>query len=185
MLPMRVEYLANPEHGWRLHGLPLTATAIAVFTGVVPNGARLLLNPLWGALFDRMNFFALRILLNLGFLVGILSFFLSHSLAGLVVGAVFYGIAQAGGDVAWSLWVTKFAPPKRVADYMSAHTFFTGVRGLIAPLVAFQLVTVLPLNLLAFISCGLILVGTVLLFPELRYGRGRRWAAALTEEVVD
>ncbi len=185
MLPLRVEYLANPEHGWTLHGLPLTAGMIALLTGVVPNIARLLLNPLWGWLFDRMNFFVLRMTLNVGFMLGILTFFMSGSLAGLVAGAIFYGISHAGGDVAWSLWVTKFAPPERVADYMSVHTFFTGVRGVIAPVVAFQLVTVLPLSVMAGISGGMILIGTLLLIPEMRRGGGRKPAAALTEDVLD
>lgn len=185
MLPLRVEYLANPEHGWTLNGLPLTAAMIALLTGVVPNGARLLLNPLWGWLFDRMNFFVLRMTLNVGFMLGILTFFMSGSFTGLLVGAVFYGISHAGGDVAWSLWVTKFAPPDRVADYMSVHTFFTGVRGVIAPVVAFQLVTVLPLNIMACIAGGMILIGTLLLIPELRHGDGRQRAAVLTEEVLD
>ncbi|MCU0771790.1 MAG: MFS transporter [Verrucomicrobia bacterium] len=185
MVPLRVEYLANPEHGWTLNGRPLTAATIALLTGVVPNAARLLLNPLWGRLFDRVNFFVLRMALNAGFLLGILTFFLSGSLTGLVVGAVFYGISHAGGDVAWSLWVTKFAPPDRVADYMSVHAFFTGVRGVIAPVVAFQLVTLLPVSALALISGALIGAGTLVLIPEIRHGGGRRHAAALTEEVLD
>jgi hypothetical protein len=185
MVPLRVEYLANSAYGWTLNGLPLTTTLIAVLTGVVPNAARLVFNPFWGWVFDRINFFVLRMVLNVGFLLGILSFFLADSLPGLVVGAVFYGISHAGGDVAWSLWVTKFAPADRVADYMSVHTFFTGVRGVIAPVVAFQAVVFLPIQLLAGISAGLILISIVLLIPEIRYGRGRQDVAALTEEVLD
>lgn len=185
MLPLRVEYLANPEHGWTLNDLPLTAAVVALLTGVVPNVARLVLNPLWGWLFDRINFFVLRITLNVGFLLGILTFFLSGSIPGLVLGAVLYGIAHAGGDVAWSLWVTKFAPPGRVADYMSVHTFFTGARGVVAPLVAFQLVLVLPVSVIACISGALIVIGTVLLIPEIKHGEGRRHATALTEDVLD
>lgn len=185
MLPLRVEYLANPDHGWRIDGLPLTAARVALLVGVVPNVARLVLNPLWGWLFDRMNFFALRITLNLGFMLGILFFFTSSSMTGLVLGAICYGASHAGGDVAWSLWVTKFAPPQRVADYMSVHTFFTGMRGVIAPVVAFQAVTLIPVSTIAWIAAALILAGTLLLFPELRFGRGRQSASALTEEVVD
>ena len=48
-----------------------------VLTGVVPNLARLCMSPIWGWLFDHMNFFALRVTLNLGFALGILTFFLS------------------------------------------------------------------------------------------------------------
>jgi hypothetical protein len=63
-----------------------------------------------------MNFFVLRLVLNLGFALGMLSFFVSGSVAGLVAGAVFFGVSNADADVAWGLWVTKFAPPERVAD---------------------------------------------------------------------
>jgi hypothetical protein len=59
MLPMRVEYLANPRYG-----LAMSVGEIAFLTGVLPNVARLVMNPLWGWLFDRMNFFVLRVILN-------------------------------------------------------------------------------------------------------------------------
>jgi len=180
MNPLRVEYLANPKYT-----LTLTVSAIALFTGVIPNLVRLLLSPVWGWLFDHMNFFVLRITLNLGFALGILAFFTSHSPAGLVMGAVIYGISNAGGDVAWSLWVTKFAPPERVADYMAVHTFFTGVRGVIAPIVAFQLALELPMAVLGFISSTLIVAATLLLVPEIKSGRKIVPAPALIEEVSE
>jgi MFS family permease len=180
MNPLRVEYLANPKYT-----LTLTVSAIALFTGVIPNLVRLVLSPVWGWLFDHMNFFVLRITLNLGFALGILAFFTSHSPAGLVMGAVIYGISNAGGDVAWSLWVTKFAPPERVADYMAVHTFFTGVRGVIAPIIAFQLALELPMAVLGFISSTLIVAATLLLVPEIKLGRKIVPAPALIEEVSE
>ena len=70
MLPLRVEYLASPKYN-----LHLSADRIAMLTLVIPNVARLILSPVWGWLFDRMNFFALRATLNFGFALGILSFF--------------------------------------------------------------------------------------------------------------
>jgi MFS family permease len=183
MAPLRVEFLANPRYGVHLEGKPLTAEMIALLTSVVPNTARLLLNPFWGRLFDRMNFFVLRIILNLGFMAGIVSFFTTGSLGGLVVGAVLFGISNAGADVAWSLWVTKFAPPDRVADYMSVHTFFTGVRGVTAPLLAFYLVGSLSLQAMGWISVVLILIGSGFLAFEIKAGRRGRPGAALVEEV--
>jgi MFS family permease len=185
MAPLRVEYLANPRYGVQLRGQALTAGTIALLTGVIPNLARLALNPLWGWLFDRMNFFVLRLTLNLGFAVGILSFFTTGSMAGLVAGAIVFGISNAGADVAWSLWVTKFAPPERVADYMSVHTFFTGVRGVVAPVVAFYLVGRLPPALIGWISIGLIVMASGLLVPEVKFGARGRKAAALVEEVAE
>lgn len=185
MGPLRVEYLANPHYGFTWRGAALTSGAIAVLTSVLPNMARFLLNPLWGWLFDRMNFFVMRITLNVGFMIGILSFFTSGSLAGMVAGALFYGMAIAGGDVAWSLWVTKFAPQERVADYMSVHTFFTGLRGVVAPVLAFQLAGFLPLATIGWMSAGLILIGSLLLLPEVGVGRSARKGPAVVEEVAD
>ena len=182
MLPLRVEYLANP----RFHeGEVLTIGTVALLTGVIPNLARLIMSPIWGHLFDRMNFFALRITLNVGFAIGILTFFTSQSFAGMVVGAVVFGISNAGGDVAWSLWVTKFAPPGRVADYMSAHTFLTGVRGVIAPVAAFYAVGEVPLAWLAIFNGGLILIATAMLIPEIKFGKKARQGAALAEEISE
>ena len=180
MLPLRVEYLANEKYH-----LALSVGMIALLTGVIPNLARLALSPVWGYLFDHMNFFALRVTLNLGFAAGIVTFFMSNSLAGMIGGAVIFGISNAGGDVAWSLWVTKFAPPERVADYMSVHTFLTGVRGVLAPLVAFYFVSHLSLGLLALVASGLILAATFLLLPEIKFGRTARPTTALVEEVSE
>jgi hypothetical protein len=183
--PLRVEYLANPRYGVRWQGQLLTAGTVALLTGVIPNIARLILNPLWGWLFDHMNFFILRLTLNLGFALGILSFFVSGSAAGLVAGAVFFGISNAGADVAWGLWVTKFAPPDRVADYMVVHICFTGVRGVLAPLAAFYLVSGVPLNVLGWISVGLIAIGSAFLVPEIKFGKGARRRAVLVEEISE
>ncbi len=161
MLPLRVEYLANPKYGRNV-----TLVMIAVLTSVVPNLARLGMSPVWGGLFDRMNFFALRIGLNIGFAVGILFFFLSSELPGLVLGALIYGIAISGGDVAWNLWVTKLAPAPRVADYMAVHAFLTGMRGVVAPLVGFYFAMRAPLSLVASLSTVLIALATLLLLPQ-------------------
>jgi len=173
MLPLRVEYLANPKYG-----LVLSASAIDLLTGVVPNVARLVLSPVWGWVFDRANFFLLRMDLNLGFALGILSFFTSGSTTALVHGAVAFGVSSAGGDVAWALWVTKIAPPDRVADYMSVHTFFTGLRGLVAPMVGFALAERYSLAAMGYLAAACILAATLMLWPEARRGTLTRPRAA-------
>jgi MFS family permease len=174
MLPLRVEYLANPRYA-----LALRPDTIAILTTVVPNVARLIMSPIWGWLFDRMNFFVMRMTLNVGFAIGIISFFASETIPGFVLAAVTFGIATAGGDLAWALWVTKVAPPARVADYMSVHTFFTGLRGLAAPLVGFALVAHWSMATLGWFSAALIVGGSALLLPDaLKGGPVRRVPAA-------
>lgn len=169
MLPIRVEYLGNPRFG-----LGLSAAEIAWLTLVIPNGARWIMSPIWGRLFDRMNFFRLRITLNAGFAVGIATFFMSESPAGLVIGAIFYGISTAGGDVAWGLWVTKVAPPAHVTDYMAVHTFSTGIRGVLAPVCAFQAVQTWSPATMGWIAAAMIVAACGLLIPEIRGADARR-----------
>jgi hypothetical protein len=180
MIPLRVEYLANPKYGYAL-----TAGEIAMLVGVVPNLARLVLSPFWGWAFDHMNFFMLRVVLNLGFALGILSFFTGETMTGMLIGAIIFGASNAGGDVAWSLWVTKFTAPERVADYMSVHTFFTGVRGLFAPLAAFHLAAHFELAALGWFSAALIGLSCLVLIPEIPFGKKAKKATPLTEEVQD
>ncbi len=166
MLPLRIEYLSNPAK-YRLAFVP-TAVGIAWITGVIPNLARLVMNPVWGWLFDRMNFFVLRAVLNAGFAIGIVSFFVSDTMTGLVIGAIIYGISESGGDVAWSLWVTKLAPPDRVADYMSVHTSLTGVRGVLAPAIGFAAVSHFTLPQIGVAASVLIVAASLLLVPSMK-----------------
>ncbi|MBI3879449.1 MAG: MFS transporter [Verrucomicrobia bacterium] len=180
MLPMRIEYLGNPRYG-----LNLSSWDIALLTLFVPNVARLILSPVWGRLFDRMNFFALRATLNAGFGLGILAFFTSDSTAGLYAGAIIFGISNAGGDVAWSLWVTKFSPPDKVAEYMSVHTFFTGVRGVLAPIVAFQFATGNSMHTMGWVAAGMITLSVLILLPEMKWGKRGRRASPAVEEVSE
>jgi MFS family permease len=181
MQPLRIEYVANPKYGqtW-------SVMTIALLTGVIPNAVRLLLSPFWGWLFDHANFFVLRVILNIGFMLSIVTFFMSNTFHGLLIGALIYGISNSGGDIAWSLWVTKFAPPQRVADYMAAHTFFTGCRGVVAPVLSFQLVAAnVSMETLGWICAGLIIGGTLLLVPEIPFGRWSRPAAVPVAEKIE
>lgn len=159
MIPLRVEYLASSRYG-----LNLSAFQVALLVAVLPNMARMLMNPLWGKLFDRISVQHIRLAANLGFVVAILAFFFSSSLIGLCLGSIFYGVGSAGGDITWNLWITKCAPVNRAAACMSVHTCLTGLRGILAPLVAFHLLSGLSVSAVAWISAGLILLSNVFLF---------------------
>ncbi|MEI6712908.1 MAG: MFS transporter [Verrucomicrobiota bacterium] len=168
MLPLRVEQLARPtQSGFR------TAAEIALLTAVIPNVARFLTSPLWGRAFDRLNFFRLRAALNLGFALAVLAFFTGDSKGWLIVGAILYGVSQAGGDVAWSLFVTKMAPPERVADYMGVHTFLTGFRGVLAPIVAFHAVERFSFEAVGWGCALLIVAANMVIWPDIRMPRRR------------
>jgi MFS family permease len=178
ILAIRVEFLGNPAHG-----LLLSAAAIAIFTGVLPDLVRLAMSPIWGHLFDRVNFYILRIILNLIFASSYLIFFTGTHFWGLVIGAVIFGLASSGGDVAWGLWVTKFSPPDRVAEYMSIHTFMTGLRGMTAPFVAFGLLHFLSVGQIAFIGATLIFISTAMILPEIKLRQTMAEKRVAVEEI--
>jgi MFS family permease len=161
MLALRVEYLASDKYG-----LVLNATSVALLTSIVPNAARLLCTRVWGRLFDRVNFFTLRIVLNAGIMLGILSFFTGAGTAGLYLGAVLFGISIAGADVAWALWVTKVAPAGLAGEYMTVHTFLTGVRGVIAPFAAFYMAEHFGIAITAWGMAALIVIASLVLVRE-------------------
>jgi MFS family permease len=180
MFPLRVKFMLEPRFG-----IEYPVAWVAILTGVVPALIHFSTSAAWGFLFDKINFFLMRILLNLIFMIAVCSFFLSKSLTGFIIGSVFFGLAFGGGNVAWSLWVTKLAQGDKVADYMSAHTFFTGVRSFLAPMISISLVSWLPISQVVMISATLIFIATLMLLPELRSLQRRRPASPLIEEVTE
>ena len=173
LLPLRVEFLARPQYG-----INASPSRIVILTVVVPSAMRLLAMPIFGAIFDRMSFFAARIMVNVLFGCYVAAFFTGTSATGLFIGAVVLGVASAGGDLMWSLWVTKFAPPGRTADYMGLHTFFTGIRGVLAPLVGFAIIGHVSLGWIAMGAASLMAASSLVLVPEARLERNARQAAA-------
>ena len=168
LFPLRVEYLAQPKYG-----VNADAAKIVLLTVTVPSAVRFVSLPVFGSLFDRMSFFSARIVVNLLFALYVAAFFTGRGNVGLFVGALALGIANAGGDLMWSLWVTKFAPPDRVVDYMGLHTFFTGIRAAFAPVLAFLVIERAPLLSIAWVAAALMVVASAMLVPEARAERGR------------
>ncbi|MDZ4289257.1 MAG: MFS transporter [Prosthecobacter sp.] len=148
-----VEYLANPRHG-----INLPEQTVAWIAGVVPVIFRMLCSYPWGLIYDRVGLFKVRSILNVIFAAAILTFFLGHSITAWTVGMALWGVANAGGNVTWGLWVTKLAPKHAVAEYMSVHTFLTGLRGLIAPYIAFAAINYVSFPTLS-VLCSIGIVG--------------------------
>ncbi len=169
LVPLRVEYLAVARYG-----VSASPAEIVLLTVTIPALVRLALLPVFGVMFDRVSFFAARSAVNALFALYVAAFFSGASDIGLIIGSVTLGVATAGGDLMWSLWVTKFAPPGRVADYMGLHTFFTGVRALFAPLIAFAVVERFSLHGVAYVAAVLMVVSAVILIPEARADRAAR-----------
>jgi MFS family permease len=167
---LRTEFLVNPVYGAKFKPSEI-AFQVAVLTSIVPMLFKLASAYPWGMLFDRVSFVAVRSVLNFMFALAIVVYFVGPSYAWWWAGAAVLGIAYGGGNVVWNLWVTKLAPNDRVADYMSVHTFLTGVRGLLAPVIAFRCAGVLPIDQMAWICTGMIVFASLLILPEWRNAR--------------
>ncbi len=150
-----VEFLANPAHGFGV-----AAEQVAWLTGVVPMLFRLLSSYHWGVLFDRAPFFVVRIVLNIITAVSILVFFLGDNVWWWGTGMALTGLSLAGGNVAWSLFVTKLAPEHAVAEYMSVHTFLTGIRGVAAPFMAYAMIRYWSFTTMAWVCALLVLAAS-------------------------
>jgi len=93
---------------------------------------------------------------------------------GLCVGIALHGVARSGGNLAWSLWTTKFATADRVADYMSVHTFTTGIRGVAAPFVALGVAGSFSLEMVGVVSAGLMTIASLMILPDVKLALARR-----------
>ena len=82
-------------------------------------------------------------------------------------------------------WVTKLAPSQHVADYMSIHAMLTGVRGIIAPLVAFHAIAHYSLVNVGWFCVALILLGNLTLLPEILASRSLQPAAGPMEDLPE
>ncbi len=160
LMPIRVEYLANP-----IYGVNLSNTEISMLLVSTVMIFRLLSTRIWGLLFDRTNLITTRILLNFCFILSIAVFFNSTHIFFLGVGAALLGIAFGGGGIMWALFVTRVAPAERVTAYMSVHGFFTGLRGAIAPFIGYTLISTTHASFTAWVSLLLISLSTLIFLP--------------------
>jgi len=122
----------------------------------------------WGAIYDKINIYQLRVIVNVFFFLGILVYFFAENTTVLCVGMALHGIGKSGGTVLWSLWITEFSPADKVGEYMSVHTFFTGIRGVISAFAAFPIAAAFGGEAIAVIGAGCIAVSSLMLLPELR-----------------
>ena len=158
-----VEYITNPKYGYSLD-----AAAAGMLTSTIPMLAFIVSVVFWGMVFDRLPFYRIRVTVNAFFMAGILIYYLGNSYTALCIGIALHGVARAGGNVIWNLWVTKFASAERVGEYMSVHSSLTGVRGILAPIIAFSMAGTMGPSTVALAGGVLVLISSLMLIPELR-----------------
>ena len=159
VMPLRIEYLLMPEYGieasismvtWLIMGLPAVCRFLSV--------------KIWGRLFDSVDFMVLRMVINAMQMVSIFIFFLTTNIWILTFTVVLNGFALGGGNLSWSLWVTKFATKERTAAYMSVHTFMTGIRGFAAPFLGFYVLANWGSAMTGYIGSGMILFSIIMIY---------------------
>lgn len=158
-----VEFITNPDYGFG-YG----AEKVSLITTAIPMLIFIVSVFVWGAIYDKMNFYQLRVIVNAFFFLGILVYFHSPTYTGLCIGMALHGIGKSGGTVLWSLWTTKFAPAEHVGEYMSVHTLFTGIRGVISAYLAFVIAQSFGPGIVSVVGASCILISSLMLLPELR-----------------
>ncbi|MGJ8642543.1 MAG: hypothetical protein ACSHX9_03970 [Luteolibacter sp.] len=158
-----VEYISNPAYG-----IAYDAKTVGIITSTVPMIAFIACVVPWGIVFDRLPFYSVRALVNVFFILGILIYFLGNGFFTLCLGIALHGVARSGGNILWTLWVTRFADSERVVEYMSVHSFLTGARGVLAPFLAYTIASYASPIWVAGISASLIFVSTLAITPEIR-----------------
>jgi len=161
-IPLRLEFF-----GSQVRGMGYSPRTVFLLATVLPEVARFAAIPLWGRLFDQMNFALMRMSVSLCFVFSLLTAF-SPLLPLQIIGSALFGLAMGGGAIAWSLWVTKLAPAEKTADYMSVHTFLTGFRGIIGPQIAFLLLGGLSFAAIGRLGALMILTSIAMLVPMIR-----------------
>jgi len=162
-LPLKVDYVASAKYG-----IEASAFIVALITTIIPDTFRFLFIPFWAKLFDRMNFIVLRIVLNLTFALGIGLFFISKNLVVIGIGSALIGFSFSGGYIAWSLWVTRYAPPGKTAAYMSVHVFLTGVRGTLGPILGYWTAAKIGTVNIGILSSAMMVFASLMLIPEIK-----------------
>jgi len=160
LIPIRVEYLANPEYG-----INATNTQISFLLISTVLTFRLLSTKIWGYLFDRINVISLRICLNLVFMGSIVFFFFTDRLWVMAIGCALLGTAFGGGGILWNLYVTKIAPAEKVSAYMSVHSFTTGLRMALAPFLGYAAVSLSHPSFAAWIALLMMGISTLIFIP--------------------
>lgn len=157
VIPMRIEYMANPIY--KIDASNLNITLI----NVVLNGFSMLVSlKVWGYIFDKFHFITTRLLINLCFILSFLTFFISTSLSMMAISIVINGFAVGGGMIVWSLWVTKIAEEKKAPAYMSAHMCASGMKGLFAPSIGYVILSFTSPIVVGFLGAFLILIASIM-----------------------
>jgi MFS family permease len=128
----------------------------------IPELLMLLTSGFWGRKLDRMSPYRLNGILTTILAGAPLALFFASSPAWAYGGQVFYGLSMSGLNLTWILGVLYFASETAVPVYLGIHITLTGIRGLLAPLVAIALYETLGPRAVYAASFALIAISGIL-----------------------
>lgn len=105
----------------------------------IPEILMLLTSGFWGRKLDRMSPYRLNGILTTVLAGAPLTLMFATSAEWAYGAQVFYGLSMSGLNITWILGVMYFASEAAVPVYMGIHVTLTGIRGILAPLVAIAL----------------------------------------------
>ncbi|MBN1352283.1 MFS transporter [candidate division KSB1 bacterium] len=160
LIPVRIIYLMDAEYG-----VQLQPNLVLLMTVIIPMAAQYAGLFVAGKLIDHINFGWYRIVTQTILSVGCIAFFITKNLWVIGFGSALLGFALGFGGLSWGIYVTFIAPPEKIQAYMSLHTTFCGIRGILGPIVSVLMLGFgfSPLTL-AFISFTLITFASVGMF---------------------
>lgn len=162
IIPIRIEYMANPQFNINASNLNITLINI-----IIQGASMIISTKIWGIFFDKFHFITTRLLINSCFILAYLTFFMSDNLVLMGLSMAINGFAVAGGMIVWNLWVTKITRKERAPAYMSTHIVCSGIKGIIAPYMAYYLIKYnSPMNM--GIIAALFMISSCVIFFALR-----------------
>jgi MFS family permease len=93
----------------------------------------------------------------------ILLFFASNRFWVMLVSMALFGVSLGAQKVLNQLWITIVVDAQKVADYISAFSILNGVRGILAPVFAYWLLSFTSPGISGVVSAGIIGLGTICL----------------------
>lgn len=108
-------------------------------SSVIPIALTPLTIPIWSRLLDNVHIIKFRAIHSWAFVCAattMLVAVVSEQWQWFILSASLQGVAFGGGMLAWNLGHHDFAPAHKASQYMGVHVTLTGMRGMLAPLLA-------------------------------------------------
>lgn len=142
----------------------LNYTQVSLAKGIFFYSSFILLSPLLGILLDKVKpFMHCSIIL---FILATFPFSLIFIKSPIAIYLAYFvfGIGMAGINIVWTLGSLHFAGKGEAAEFMGVHVTLTGLRGLLAPLWGYILLTFFGMNAAFSVSCATFLIASLLMF---------------------